>query len=89
MYLKSISFFHLLTEQQGKVNIGICLTKGNLEVEVISAKDICPPDAEEPGKVFFSFSFKNNKYHRSHLKIKNQFIVENQYKKSLLFKKKS
>ncbi|XP_031785804.1 regulating synaptic membrane exocytosis protein 1 isoform X2 [Nasonia vitripennis] len=34
--------------QNGKVQLAIFLSKGNLEVEVISAKDICPAEAEEP-----------------------------------------
>lgn len=40
-----------LGQQTGKVQLAIFLSKGNLEVEVISAKDICPPDIEEPGKI--------------------------------------
>ncbi|XP_014225657.1 regulating synaptic membrane exocytosis protein 1 isoform X2 [Trichogramma pretiosum] len=35
-------------QNNGKVQLAIFLSKGNLEVEVISAKDICQQDAEEP-----------------------------------------
>ncbi|XP_011505714.1 PREDICTED: regulating synaptic membrane exocytosis protein 1 [Ceratosolen solmsi marchali] len=35
-------------QQNGKVQLAIFLSKGNLEVEVISAKDICQTDMEEP-----------------------------------------
>ncbi|XP_058793758.1 regulating synaptic membrane exocytosis protein 1 isoform X2 [Phymastichus coffea] len=35
-------------DQNGKVQLTIYLSKGNLEVEVISAKDICSLETEEP-----------------------------------------
>ncbi|KAJ8683947.1 hypothetical protein QAD02_019739 [Eretmocerus hayati] len=35
-------------QQGGKLQLAIFLCKGSLDVEVISARDICPPDAEEP-----------------------------------------
>ncbi|XP_031367771.1 regulating synaptic membrane exocytosis protein 1 isoform X3 [Apis dorsata] len=34
--------------QSGEVKLGLCLSKGTLEVEVICARDICPGEKEEP-----------------------------------------
>ncbi|CAK9800701.1 Regulating synaptic membrane exocytosis protein 2 [Anthophora plagiata] len=34
--------------QNGEVKLGLCLSKGTLEVEVICARDICPGEKEEP-----------------------------------------
>jgi hypothetical protein len=48
-------FFIYAAQQNGKVQLAIFLSKGNLEVEVISAKDICQNDIEEPGIYKFNF----------------------------------
>lgn len=38
------------------MKLGLCLSKGTLEVEVICARDICPGEKEEPGNFLFFFS---------------------------------
>lgn len=37
--------------QNGEMQLGFYLCKGNLEVEVICARDICPEEKEEPGNL--------------------------------------
>jgi len=37
--------------QNGEMQLGFYLCKGNLEVEVICARDVCPEEKEEPGNL--------------------------------------
>ncbi|XP_017792760.1 PREDICTED: regulating synaptic membrane exocytosis protein 2-like [Habropoda laboriosa] len=40
--------YRMIGAQNGEVKLGLCLSKGTLEVEVICARDICPGEKEEP-----------------------------------------
>ncbi|KOC70476.1 Regulating synaptic membrane exocytosis protein 2 [Habropoda laboriosa] len=43
--------YRMIGAQNGEVKLGLCLSKGTLEVEVICARDICPGEKEEPGNL--------------------------------------
>lgn len=46
--------------QNGEVKLAVFLSKGTLEVEVISARDICPGERDEPGYIYIFFYINKN-----------------------------